>query len=235
MGFISRFLILFLIFITLPVRPVWAEMVCPHEQAQVDVKIRYVPSDEDKSVSARVITAGLREKLNSLSMLKRDIFDGVTLQNIVTTFKFISTIRSDQTHNSVCMSIRKLTYTFVYVPQVYIASESAKLPCRYKVVAMHEQRHVDTTGQVIVMYVPQVKKALEDYLNGLPPSEPVPPDDVPIRQDILKKGIIDAVSPVLKRFQEENRQRNAVYDTPENYAREQALCPPGEIPYVEQP
>jgi len=125
------------------------------------------------------------------------------------------------------VSIKRAVYTFVYHPEVYVASDFLKMGCAYGVTVMHEKRHVDAYLQTVNEYMPQIKKAAEDYIPQMPAGLSVPTTNTDIegRQKELIEKVNEAIKPVVMEFLKANQARQAAIDTPENYARDSAICP----------
>jgi len=203
---------------------------CNQGPAQVEVDLDYVPPQEDTTLTAIQIDDKFRNDISStLASDRRGIYVGVTRSpfKLASNFTFARLSNVKQT----CLTVNKATYTFVYHPEVYIASDFMRMACRYGVTGMHEQRHVNAFLQTANEYIPLIKEAAENYIPQMPVTQPIATADADItaREQEIMKEVGESLKPVIEKFEETNRARQAAIDTPENYAHDDAICP-GEHP-----
>ena len=61
---------------------------------------------------------------------------------------------------SICIFLSAVYLDIHYRPTIFIAKENKSLECRFKVVKLHEERHVATDLKVINEYIPKMKMEL---------------------------------------------------------------------------
>jgi hypothetical protein len=224
--FISSALILF----SLSLKPVAAQAQplteCRQGPAEVEIMVDYAAPQENTAQTAAQIDAGFRnDPTATLSMDRRGIYVGFTRSpfNMTENFMFDTLANVHQA----CLSVKKATYTIIYHPEVYVASDFLKMACAYGVTVMHEKRHVDTYLQTVNDYIPAMKKAVEDYIAQMPASAPVPTAeaDIRARQEEIVKQVRESLKPALEEFSKTNKERQALVDTPAAYAHDSAICP----------
>ncbi len=225
--------VLFLAFI-LPVKTSHADKLtqCNQSPVDVDVVLDYAAPQEDTTQTAVQIDAAFRNDPNStLAADRKGIYVGVTRSPATLQLHYdyvfggLVNVRQD----AACPFIKKATYTITYHPEVHVANDFLRMACRYGVTVMHEKRHVDAYLQSVNDYMPQVKQAVADYIAHMPPKQPTTQVGIPDRRQEIMKEVTASLQPLLDQFKETNIQRQAVIDSPQNYAHDDAICP-GERP-----
>ena len=223
----------FLFAATLQVKIAHAEMFTQCNQGRVDavVNLGYVVPREDLTQTAMQIDALMRNDANSsLAADRKGIYVGVTKSKLQMKSDFTFGVAVNTIRNAACPFIKTATYTFIYHPEIYIASDFRHMACRYGVTSMHEQCHVHAFLLTANDFIPQIRRVLNDYISHMPPTQPLTTKDaVTARNQEMMQAVTDSLNPVLSQFQEVNRQRQAAIDTPAQYARDSAVCP-GERP-----
>jgi hypothetical protein len=218
-----------LILLLLGAMPAHAQMIdkCQQGVAEVDVRLDYTAPQENTTLTAAQIDAMFQSDARStLATDRRGIYVGVTKspgfqRKIDAAFGGKINVRQD----AACVDVKKVSYTVVYAPEVYIASDFLRMACSYGVTLMHEKRHTDAYLQTINEYIPLLKKGIEDYFAHRGPQAPVKQLSLPESRQALMKSMDDSLMPVIAQFEQANYKRQAEIDTPANYAHDSAICP----------
>jgi hypothetical protein len=204
---------------------------CNQGRVNVEVKLDYQIPRYDTTMTAVQIDAKFRDDHDTtLPGDRGSIYVGLTrsVLEVRSAFQFESLV--NKSRDAACLSVKKAVFTVIYHPQVYIASDYLRMACSYGVTVLHERRHVDTYVRTLNEYVPQFRHEVDDYIARIPPSQPIRSQgEISGRQQQLAREVADSLKPALERFKQANRGRQAAIDSPEAYARDQAVCP-GEQP-----
>ena len=226
-------LLAFLFAVTLQSEVAHAEMFTQCNQGRVDVAVNldYVVARENLTQTAMQIDALMRNDADtSLAADRKGIYVGVTKSKLQMKSDFTFGVSVNTIRNAACPFIKTASYTFIYHPEIYIASDFRHMACRYGVTSMHEQRHVHAFLLTANDFIPQIRQSLNDYISRMPPTQPLTTKDaVTARNQEMMQAVTASLDPLLSQFQEVNRQRQAAIDTPAQYARDSAVCP-GERP-----
>jgi len=106
--------------------------------------------------------------------------------------------------------------------RVYIARKLKPGSCEYRTTLAHERTHVRIYQSALRKYLPEIRSVLRRSVDSLQPVEAASP--VPAQRYFLARIERD-LAPTLARMNSETETLNGHMDTPENYRREQALCP----------
>ncbi len=134
--------------------------------------------------------------------------------------------------SSMCIFLSNIHLTMHYRPTIFIAKENKGLECRFKVVKLHEERHVATDLKVINEYIPKMQMELLWYLRSLGMQGPYPVGQQTVQMQTMAKNIGLAIKPIYEKLINTRRARQGMIDTVENYKHESSLCP-GEFPSIE--
>ncbi len=135
--------------------------------------------------------------------------------------------------SSICIFLSNIQFTLHYRPTIFIAKENKPLECRFKVVKLHEERHVATDLKTINEYVPKLQMELLWYLRSLGMQGPFPMSQRDTQIQEMAKNIGKALRPIVGKLIDTRRARQGMIDTVENYKHESSLCP-GEFPSIEE-
>lgn len=134
--------------------------------------------------------------------------------------------RTEGAASSACVYVDKVVLTFMYNPEIYIASEWASHPCAHQVINAHEHNHVSRDLWAISQFLPRAKILMTTYLSQLDAEGPLEADQTQAGADALQAKITDKLATALFPPLEVLRaQLQHDIDTAENYQRESALCP----------
>lgn len=216
----------------------WAENTCPAAAPpEVIVKLDAISPHEDTSLNAREIDALYRKgtPLPNAPDLKKS---GRRIGLTVSSYKGAISMKLAGTYaprkDVYCLAARKVTYTILYRPTVYIASDILKIPCRYDVTVAHEKHHQQIFLDTAEDYLPRIKQDIEDFFAESGAVGPVSKKGLERRKKEIMEELKAYLEPTIQAFKEADRKGQHELDTPENYAREDRLCRKGgakPVPY----
>lgn len=126
--------------------------------------------------------------------------------------------------NRFCVVLNNLTLKTGYDQfRVYIARRYKPGSCRYRTTLDHENTHVRISQSTLRKYIPRFRQQLRQLSKRYSPIEATSIKSA-LRQ--IKSGIRRGFEPVVEKMHREIKQAHSRIDTPENYLREQKLCPP---------
>ncbi|MBB4285211.1 hypothetical protein [Roseospira goensis] len=105
---------------------------------------------------------------------------------------------------------------------VYVSREFPKGSCNYNVTYQHEKKHVGIYYFTQKDYAPRIRAALARLVRNVNPRIVRSPADA---RTVHAAEINAGIAPLLAEMEAERKRRNALLDTPENYAAERAKCP----------
>jgi hypothetical protein len=135
-------------------------------------------------------------------------------------------------NGNTCLNVSRVRIILQYQPTIFIAKELEGHECHFRMVKLHEERHVATDLKTFNEFIPKIKMDILWYLRSLGPQGPFPAQDVPQQMRDITARIAAAAKPMVKKLYGMRRQRQGMIDTDENYRRESALCP-GEMLKIE--
>lgn len=126
-----------------------------------------------------------------------------------------------------CLHIASLTVRFVSEPEIHLARELAadKGSCAYRAVLAHETNHLYRSHRAIAGYLPQLRWDLRAFMDGLGAAGPYREDEIAAAQAALRDKAFARVRAHMDSFSALHAKFQQSLDTPENYRREQGLCP----------
>ncbi|NTU77094.1 MAG: hypothetical protein HGA90_04695 [Alphaproteobacteria bacterium] len=113
---------------------------------------------------------------------------------------------------------------------VYVASEFSPGSCSYQEILAHEQKHIEVNRQLLQEYAPLIKQKLTSFLklNGMF----IVPNGA-YANKLLREKVTAVIQEVSLRMLEENKKRQKLIDSPEEYARTKTACQ-GQITRIVQ-
>ncbi len=123
-----------------------------------------------------------------------------------------------------CMSIKSIRGTFYAQPVIHIASNFARGSCEYAAIMEHEQKHIRTMKYFHKRYAPKIKQELRSLAKHLQSRGPIPADRLQEQQKYVHNRITSHISTYSDQIMEKLKKRQALIDTPEEYARVTAKC-----------
>ena len=154
---------------------------------------------------------------------------GLMKSNLSGAYNAQFSVLSDRKTGNACLSVRTVTYTINYAPQIYIASDYKHLGCRYSQTMAHEKRHVQTDKRVFNEFIPKMKNQIRKHVESMPAQGPYAPAQLPQEQQRILQQIAQSIKTLEGELIAKRRQEQAKIDTLENYQRDTALCP-GQFP-----
>ena len=126
--------------------------------------------------------------------------------------------------NAHCVSVKQITVTLDYQPDVYIAAEYRPGSCHYNVTMQHEVQHVNLELITLNEFLPRFQSNIQQALFSMPPPRPVPAQNVPQVQQFIQARVSQAVQQVMEQMIRVRDSRQGGIDTPQEYARLQQQC-----------
>lgn len=194
-------------------------VVCPPAvpELQLETPIPATTYRYEKNVTA--IQLMMREKGRIYAGMTDDWILGVTFAE--PTFTLDGEVVSVPEGEGTCTQVKSVKATFGYATMdVYIGSDFKPGTCAFKVIKDHEYEHVTINTYTLQEYAKGLKAALQEIGNAA-------------RGQYAAAGEtgVDVLQPYRTRlrqavqdFQQVQRSRNAALDTPQNYARTEAMC-----------
>lgn len=127
-----------------------------------------------------------------------------------------------------CLNVSRVRIILHHQPTIFLAKELEGHECHFRMVKLHEERHVATDLKTFKEYIPKVEMDILWYLRSLGPQGPFPANEVPQQMGKISAQIAKAAKPMVKKLYAVRRQRQGMIDTLENYRQEAAMCP-GEL------
>lgn len=198
---------------------------CP-QAPPATVRVQLVASDPplDTSMTQDELTANFANNPDStLSTEPGWHLGGLTLSNVQTSYRS-QMVQKQINANEGCVWASHVDVDIVYNPIIYIASDFLNKQCQYDLTLAHEERHVATDLQTFNDFTPAMQQQIEGYISRLGAVGPVPVETMDAVQDELLQHIITETKPVTDELADVRRERQAVFDTKENYIRENNMC-----------
>ena len=216
--------------IALPAAYILASMTaCPQmPPATVDIRLTSSEPALITNMTTAEMTRGFANNPDStLSTEPGWVVGGLTLAPIEGQYS-VQMNQERFSDATTCLGVEEVDVDLVYTPEIYIASDYLNRKCQYTVTLAHEQRHVGTDLKTINDFSPEIKRRIQEYVDGLGVVGPMNADEAQQAADTIVQQVRDAASPIVDDLIAERRKRQAVFDTQANYEKEDALCPRGE-------
>lgn len=152
---------------------------------------------------------------------------GGLAHGIISSNVEISYLNSSITQNGQawgCAVIDKVVAHLDYQPNIFISREYQPGTCYHQAVMAHEMKHVVTDRQILQQFAPRMRAAFAETVQKIGVQGPVPLTQLPQLDEQIKNTLQAAMSNVMNVLKAERDQRQAMVDTPSEYARVQALC-----------
>lgn len=212
--------------ISLPALLVLAQMSgCPAgPPPTLDIQMTPQEAPLDTSMSMAELTTGFANNPDStLSTEPGWHLGGLTLSNIQVSYS-AQYLQQQVSQADGCLYIRHVDVNILYSPVIYIATDFLNKQCQYDLTLAHEQRHVGTDLEVINDYIPLFRQKMEQYLASVGPQGPIDMGQMEDTQTAILDQLIADAQPINDELAETRRQRQAAFDTQENYLYENSLC-----------
>lgn len=199
-----------------------------------DVAVNVMPVFEEAKLNTSVNLAGLQSLSRGNTANTIPHYEAITLglasYSALMHF-YIPIIQHMMPDGSFCARVQHLDARIGYKDvTVYIASEFPQNSCSFQAVLTHEQKHVETNRQVLNEYAPVIRDRLIKYLKlygmFIVPNQAY-------ADKLLREKVTQVVNEVSKEMMEENRRRQKLIDSPQEYARNNTICN-GQISRVVQ-
>ncbi len=124
----------------------------------------------------------------------------------------------------VCIGLQNVTARVGYkLFRVYVARDLRPGSCEYRTTMDHEQAHVAIYNDQLRQFLPRFEQRLNRVVAGL---KPFLAKSAQSGHSYFLKKINSEFQQVFRQLNRETDSRQGRLDTPDNYRREQALCPP---------
>jgi hypothetical protein len=121
-----------------------------------------------------------------------------------------------------CAQIEKVEATVGYRNvTIFVANELTDDTCAFEHVLKHEQKHVKVNRDLLMSFVPYIRNKLSDYLSLYGTFRG---GDADYAEEVLRERANFVLSQTSKNMVEENRRRQRLVDTPEEYAKNNSAC-----------
>jgi hypothetical protein len=201
--------------------------VCPLPAHAPRVNIYFLPEKPTYITQApmKALTEAMQGNPDStFASDSRWIAFGITEGKIIPGFSVMFDTVSDSAGNT-CLTVGEVKIALRYVPTIFIAKEIGPFECQFRMVRLHEERHVATDLTTIKEYIPKLKMETLWYLRSLGPQGPYPAEVAKKQVRTLSDQIIKSGEPVVQKLVQVRRDRQGLIDTAENYHQEAELCP----------
>lgn len=129
------------------------------------------------------------------------------------------------TEKAVCLWYDSVTVDIELKPQIFIAKEYSKGPCRDAILE-HERKHVVVDREVMNKYAQEIGAAIQEAINQAGALGPYNLDELETIQKQLVEHVQSAVSSRELILTKEMRARQQTVDSLEEYERVNAICQP---------
>ncbi len=127
-------------------------------------------------------------------------------------------------NNVYCVGLKSVEATIGYkLFRVYVARDLRPGSCEYRTTLDHEQAHVAIYMDQLLQFKPRFENRLQRVAANL---KPVQSRSAESGHAYFLRKINSEFRQVFRQLNRETDRRQRRLDTPENYRREQALCPP---------
>jgi hypothetical protein len=204
--------------------------VCPPPSEAPHAEVYFLPKKAEYVTEApiKALTETMRNNPDStFATDSRWFVEGVTASGVdAARFNIDFNTLRDESGNT-CFYVHKVYFSIIYEPTIFLAKELKEKghECRYKMVKLHEERHVATDLNTITEYMPKIKMDLLWYLRSLGPVGPVSGAQIPVEVKKVRDDTVKAIEPMTQKLVQTRRARQGSIDTIENYRQEAALCP----------
>ena len=126
-------------------------------------------------------------------------------------------------NNRFCIGLQKVTAKVGYKEfRVYVARDLKPSSCEYRTTMDHEQAHVAIYKDQLRKFAPRFEQRL---IRAATRMKPIISKSAKAGPNYFLKKLNSEFRQVFKQLSRETDSRQGRLDTPNNYRREQALCP----------
>ncbi len=127
-------------------------------------------------------------------------------------------------NGSGCIWITQVTVTLNYQPTIYVSREYQPETCYRRAVLEHEHKHVMIDRQLIQDYLPVLQQAAQTAAQATGVIGPVSEGELQAISGNLENQLSVQLKTAMDQLSAERNRRQAMVDTPQEYARVQAQC-----------
>jgi hypothetical protein len=190
--------------------------------ANIDIGV--TPVFDNPAVNATLPLASIQQMARASANIIPH-YDSVTLG--VTHYEPVIEFRAPilerpLSDGSYCARVQRIDATIGYRNvTIFIANELNADPCSANHVMGHEQKHVAVNLALLQEYVPLIQKRLAEYLSLYGMFRMQTPE---YANTLLREKANAILNDMSNRMLEENRRRQQLVDSPEEYARNNTVC-----------
>ena len=124
-----------------------------------------------------------------------------------------------------CVQIKKMDLVLGYdTLDVYIDRKYAPGSCEYEVVKEHENYHVRVSQEAMMIFKPDIERALDIALSHIDPEFAYSEAEAQQIFNNQFNRVIREIQPLIDHINQKIAEKNYIIDTPESYAETSALC-----------
>lgn len=207
---------------------------CP-DTGRVTVNVVLAPHDNayNTSISSQNLTQTesrkMQDTLGEKAAEGRWMVGGLAKRDARAEASFRGSTVTDPRTGMTCLQVRDVTYTIHHYAQIYVASDYARMGCRFSQILAHEKHHVQIDRIGLTAAIPQIRRGLQAYLDSKPLAAPVPASSLAAQQQQFLQGLNSAAQPQIEAAWQGIDREQAKLDNYDAYKRDSALCP-GQFP-----
>ncbi len=146
---------------------------------------------------------------------------GVTSYSLITEFA-IPVITQQMEDGSFCASVDKVNANIGYREvTVHVAKEFPQGSCAFRHIYEHELKHIAVNRQVLEEYSVKMREKISAYMKLYGVRRVADPK---YAEKLLKDDVAKILNEMSSSMSEENRRRQRLIDTPEEYAKNSTAC-----------
>lgn len=189
-----------------------------------DIPVTITPIFDSPQYNTSHSFAAIR-KLSSEADHDAQAYDSTSLglAHYIPVYNFTAPIRMKKmADGAYCVQVQQVDANIGYRNiTIYIAHELVENDCAVQHVIEHEKKHVAVNREILLEYVPSIQARLREYLktNGVYSGT-----DAQYAQELMQEKIRFVLMETSKQITTENRRRQSLVDTPEEYAKNIRAC-----------
>ncbi|MGE4351838.1 MAG: hypothetical protein AB7E52_06585 [Bdellovibrionales bacterium] len=194
-------------------------------QAYPTINVKITPVIDEAQINKNLDLAGIQALSASPQTHQIPHYDSVTLGLAVYDpfLKFNIPLRQQHMPDGAyCSQVQKVDAEIGYhTITIYIANEFPEGSCAYQTILTHERKHVAVNNAILKEYIPKIQQRLQSYLkiNG----RFVVPNKA-YAEKTLRERLTAIIQEVSKEMLEENKRRQRLIDSPQEYAKNNTAC-----------
>lgn len=150
---------------------------------------------------------------------------GLTVSNLSISGNAQATV--EKQGNQICASLSFLNFKMGYEKgnlKVYIDKKYNPGSCEYEVIREHENHHVAIAQQAMLFFKPDIEQKIQEIVSNMTPKLIKSEQEISSFTQEQFNYILSELQPLLNHINQTIAKKHAQIDTPESYAKTQALC-----------